>query len=348
MKNTCSSCGFESATPARLCLKCGAVMPQADASEETSTTPAAVAAPQPPAQTSPMAAPTAPAAAAAPQRQNLPFGSVSTPMAPPPPPPPPPPPRPPAAVKPAATTATSTPAATPGATNAKGSSTNMVVIGVVVAVIAGAGFMFMGNSTPPAPAPVAVKPGKPAPAPEATTTAKDELNQLLGLVRDGRWKEVGPKVQLIKSMSQVSVGNSKASAEASAAADQTLKAGNAQEAANQFEKAVALDAANAEARFGLGTSLVRSGKASVATAVLIDGLLIAPDRGAGWLAAAEVFAENGKDEAAVSSLKLAIHLAKNREGALKFLGAANDNIPNAKLRKVIETAMPSLSGVPGK
>ena len=45
MKNTCSSCGFESAIPARLCLKCGAVMPQADASEETSTTPAA--APQP-------------------------------------------------------------------------------------------------------------------------------------------------------------------------------------------------------------------------------------------------------------------------------------------------------------
>ncbi len=226
----------------------------------------------------------------------------------------------------------------------------MVVIGVVVAVIAGAAFMFMGNSTPPAtaPAPVAVKPVKQAPAAEATTTAKDELNQLLGLVRDGRWKEVGPKVQLIKSMSQVSAGNSKASAEASAAADQTLKAGNAQEAASQFEKAVAMDAANAEARFGLGTSLVRSGKASVATAVLIDGLLIAPDRGAGWLAAAEVFAENGKDEAAVSALKLAVHLAKNREGALKFLGAANENIPNAKLRKIIETAMPSLSGVPGK
>jgi len=210
--------------------------------------------------------------------------------------------------------------------------------------------MFMGNSTAPAPtpAPVPVRTVKPAPAPEATTTAKDELNQLLGLVRDGRWKEVSPKVQLIKSMSQVSPGNSKASAEASAAADQTLKAGNAQEAASQFEKAVALDAANAEARFGLGTSLVRSGKASVATAVLIDGLLIAPDRGAGWLAAAEAFAENGKDEAAVSALKLAIHLAKNREGALKFLGATNDNIPNAKLRKIIETAMPSLSGVPGK
>ena len=112
---------------------------------------------------------------------------------------------------------------------------------------------------------------------------------------------------------------------------------------------MALDATNADARFGLGTSLVRSGKATVATAVLIDGLLIAPDRGAGWLAAAEVFAENGKDEAAVSSLKLAVHLAKNREGALKFLGAANsDNVPSAKLRKILESAMPSLSGVPGK
>ena len=345
MINTCSSCGFESATPARLCLKCGAVMPQAPA--ETVATPSADAAPQTPAQITPPSVPSTPTATPAPQRQNLPFGSVSTA----PPPPPPPPPRPPVAPKPsAAAPASAAPASAPAATTAKGSNNSMILIGLAVAVIGGAGFMFMGNNTAPAPtpAPVPVRAVKPAPAPEATTTAKDELNQLLGLVRDGRWKEVSPKVQLIKSMSQVSAGNTKASTEASTAADQTLKAGNAQEAASQFEKAVALDAANAEARFGLGTALVRSGKASVATAVLIDGLLIAPDRGAGWLAAAEAFAENGKDEAAVSALKLAVHLAKNREGALKFLGAANDNIPNAKLRKIIETAMPSLSGVPGK
>lgn len=317
-------------------------MPQAPAEIVAATS--VDATPSPPVQP-----PITPTIAPAPPRVNLGFGSVSNTATPPPPPPPPP--RPPTATKPAVATSNTTSSA-PTATISKGSNNSMILIGLALAVIGGAAFMFMGNSTAPAPAPtpapVTVPAVKPAPTPEATTTAKDELNQLLGLARDGRWKEVSPKVQLIKSMSQVSAGNSKASAEASASADQTLKAGNAQEAASQFEKAVALDAANAEARFGLGTSLVRSGKANVATAVLIDGLLIAPDRGTGWLAAAEAFAENGKDEAAVSALKLAIHLAKNREGALKFLSATNDNIPNVKLRKIIETAMPSLSGVPGK
>jgi Tfp pilus assembly protein PilF len=98
----------------------------------------------------------------------------------------------------------------------------------------------------------------------------------------------------------------------------------------------------------LARSYARNGKLDVAANVLVDGLLIVPDSGDGWLAAAEVFAENGKDEAANASLKLALHLAQNRAAAMQFLGSANETIKSAKFKKLIETALPTLSGVPSK
>jgi predicted Zn-dependent protease len=226
-----------------------------------------------------------------------------------------------------------------------------LIIGVVVVVLAAiGGFMFLskGDSKPaPAAAPAAPQAAAPSAAAQPVT-AKDELNILLGLVRDGRWKEVTPKIQQLKSLSQVSAGNRQDSTNFYTAGVQFLGENNFQGASTEFEKAISADSSFGSPRFGLARTYARNGKLDTAAAVLVDGLLIAPDSGDGWLAAAEVFAENGKEEAANASLRLAVHLAQNRPAAMQFLNNANETVKSAKFKKLIETALPTLSGVPAK
>ena len=277
------------------------------------------------------------------QTQQQPFGSVTVTFNPPPPPPPPPPP---VSIKPAPSQNTTSQTTNASTSNQTQSSNNgLIVFGAIAVVLAGGAFFFLGNSGTPQPvAPSQTGSTKPSEA----LSAKDHLNQLLGLVRDSRWNEVGTKLNQIKSMSQIKAGDQKTSSDLSASADQFLKDGQVQDAYNQFEKAVSADPRNVAARFGMGTCLTRLGKFDSAITVLVDAILISPDKGAGWLAASEAFSELGKDEAAASSLKLAIYLANNREAAIKFLNAANENVQSPKFKKVIESTLPALSGVPKK
>jgi hypothetical protein len=43
-----------------------------------------------------------------------------------------------------------------------------------------------------------------------------------------------------------------------------------------------------------------------------------------------------------------VHLAQNRPAAMQFLNNANETVKSAKFKKLIETALPTLSGVPAK
>ena len=288
-----------------------------------------------------------PQAPSQPQTTSQPFGTVTVTFTPPPPPPPPPPPLP-QMQRPAAQGSVNV-SVGQAAPPAKNSKTGLIVGGVVVLAAAIGAFMFMGKGD-----------NKPAASNNPTTTrsdgaaanqpvtAKDELNILLGLVRDGRWKEVSPKIQQLKSLSQVAAGNRQEATAAYTTGAQLLIDNNLQGAATEFEKAISADAAYGLPRFGLARTYARNGKLDAAAAVLVDGLLITPDSGDGWLAAAEVFAENGKEEAANASLKLALHLAQNRTAAMQFLSNANETVKSSKFKKLIETALPTLSGVPPK
>jgi predicted Zn-dependent protease len=235
---------------------------------------------------------------------------------------------------------------------AKSGSSKGLIIGVaVVAVAAVGGFMMMGKSSE---APAAKAPqtsaATTAAAPAASTvalSAKDHLNQLLGLARDSRWKEVPAKVSLIKSMGQVNKTNDAGSKTLTDQGLELLGADQLAKAAETFEKAIQADPGNAQARFGLGSALTRQGKFDAAITVLIDSLLIAPEEGRGWFTAAEAFAELGKTEAAASALKLAYYQANNRENTRKFLEDPN-RIKSDKFRKVIDSTLPALSGIPAK
>lgn len=274
------------------------------------------------------------------QTSSQPFGTVTVTFTPPPPPPPPP-------VQRPAAQGSSNVSGGQSAPPANNSKTGLIVGAVVVVAVAIGALMFMGKGDSGSSSSNAASERAGSNSANQALTAKDELNILLGLVRDGRWKEVAPKIQQLKSLSQIPVGNRQQATTHYTEGDQFLNANNLQEAAIAFEKAISADASYAAPRFGLARSYARNGKLDTAAAVLVDGLLIAPDDGDGWFAAAEVFAENGKEEA-TWALKLALHLAKNREGAMQSLNNANQTVKSSKLRKVIETALPTLSGVPSK
>ena len=335
----CDSCGYETSTQAKFCLKCGAPMPTV--APEAPVQNAAQPVVQPinvvnsqqggssPAGSTPQPDPITP---------NQPFGTVTVTFTPPPPP----------HVQRPAQSSVNVSVTSASAAKA-GSKMGLIIGGLVVVAGAIGAFMFLGKGdSAPASSNSAPAERSNSTAANQPVTAKDELNILLGLVRDGRWKEATPKIQQLKSLSQVAAGDRQAATVPYIEGSQLLNDNNLQGAATAFEKAISADASFEAPRFGLARSYSRSGKLDTAAAVLVDGLLIAPDSGDGWLAAAEVFAENNKDEAANASLKLALHLAQNRSTAMKFLSNANETVKSAKFKKIIEVAMPTLSGVPSK
>ncbi len=222
---------------------------------------------------------------------------------------------------------------------------------MAVAIIAGGAFVFMGKGKNETSAPVAatasaadaVKPGA-VQAPQALTS-KEILNQILGLVRDNRWQDVKPKVNSLKELVQVTKGNRANSEKLMQEALKLLESNSTSEAISLFEKAIAEDSSYFGPRSLLGRTLSRSGKPEVARLVLIDALVMEPDRGGTWFSAAEMFAEIGKPEISADALKLAVHFAANRESAMKFL-EDKTQFPSAKFWAVVENNRSVLNGVP--
>ena len=316
MTISCPACRHENTDTAKFCLKCGAPM-----------APVAPAAPAP-AVSEPSRAPEVVSSSV----QETPFGSVNINVSVTPRPPPVPPPPPTFAPKPAAA-APSAPA--PAAKS--GGSTGLIIGVVVVAAIAGAAFMFMGKGEAP------VAPAKQAAA--QPLTSKEILNQILGLVRDNRWQDVKPKVNSLKELVQVTKGNRANSEKLTQDGLKMLESNNTAEAIALFEKAIAEDSSYFGPRSLLGRTLSRSGKPDAARLVLVDALVMEPDRGGTWVSAAEMFAEMGKPEESASALKLAIHFSTNREAAMQFL-QDKTKFPSDKFWSVVENNRSALNGVP--
>lgn len=334
----CLSCQAENTATAKFCLKCGSPMPVAPVATPQGPTPIPSATPSPPPAT----------------RIETPFGSarVGSGMLPPPPPPLPTPPpitnRPPSA-------ATSNSAATPPE-KTKSKSKIWLILGVVVVILIALALLGAEDATQPTATssqenttsqPEARSDTTPAnipPSPQGVSV-REMFNQLMGLARDNRWAEVPAAVASLKAMSSFQTGNRSASDQLLNQARDVFNSDPAR--AEQFLlDAILADGSNAEARFLIARSLLAQKKVDAASVALIDGLTIGPDLGSGWFAAAEVFAETNRTEAAISSLKLAVFYANDRERALNYLRNANTNIASAQLREIVKTALPTLAGVP--
>ena len=222
-------------------------------------------------------------------------------------------------------------------------------------VAAGVGYFMMqgGNKVAPAPAsttaPATATSTAPAPAPAAANPGRKEvLNQLIAASRENRWAEVKPTLTAIKALAQPAAGDKAAASKLQEQGNQALKASKFEEALAAFEKAGVADPSSMEARLGQATAQVRSGKFDAASATLVEALLVGPENGAAWLLASETFAELDKNEAALACLKLAVHLAKDREKAVGYLQGAESNIKSAKFKAVVLGALPQLKGVPAR
>lgn len=217
----------------------------------------------------------------------------------------------------------------------------MIGGGVALVVLVG-GFFLFGKSSTPNVAPTTTPSAR---VESQAKTAKDQLNEILGLVRDNRWKDVKNAAASLKALAQAPQGNRRLSDEQTQIGIQNFEARNYAEAITHFEKAVGADASNVEPRFYLGRALNRTGKFDTAKNVLIDALIIQPDRGASWFTTAEVFAELDKKDEATFALKLAVFFSKNREQAIASL-KDKSKIESDKFWKIIEDVRPVLSGVP--
>lgn len=345
MSTSCPSCEAENTTTAKFCIKCGAPLPRLEASV-----------PPPPTDLLSDGAESQPKSEVRPPQsttveQALPFGTVKVDVSiTPPPPPPPPPPR---MGAPSSGSGSGNSGTQGGsgstAANSKGGSKAPLLIGVAAVVVGGAGFwFFLSNNQETAKSSATVvqqaapSPGAAAPA---GATTRDVLNELLGLARDNRWKEVPAKAGSLKSMTSQASGNRAQSESLHDEGRQQLET-NPEAAERVLMRAVAADPSNAQARFSLVRSLLAQGKADQATLTLVDAVSLAPDQGAGWLLAAEVFAESNKPDVAISALKLAVFYARNREGALNTLQNPEGKIASKALIEVINTALPTLIGVP--
>ncbi|MEY3487897.1 MAG: hypothetical protein RL075_1902 [Pseudomonadota bacterium] len=324
MTISCPACRHENTDTAKFCLKCGA--PMAPAAPVAPATPAPVA-------SEPPRAPEVVSSSV----QETPFGSVNVNVTVTPRPPPVPPPPPTFAPKPAAAAQ-----ATPVPAAKSGGSTGLIIGVVAVAVIAGGAFVFMGKGEAPAPA---AAPAQQGAAQAQPLTSKEILNQILGLVRDNRWQDVKPKVNSLKELVQVTKGNRANSEKLTQDGLKMLESNNTAEAIALFEKAIAEDSSYFSPRSLLGRTLSRSGKPDAARLVLVDALVMEPDRGGTWVSAAEMFAEMGKPEESASALKLAIHFSTNREAAMQFL-QDKTKFPSDKFWSVVENNRSALNGVP--
>lgn len=267
-----------------------------------------------------------------------PVGAAATPAAGPRTPPPPPPmaartPPPPPGIKPTS--------GKPVEPAKKSGSGAMIGVIVVVLVLAVGGYFFMSGSKVSAPN-VAVN------ATENSVQVKTLLNNLLEFSTNNDWSKVEALTKELKGQSPFKKGDNSASRAAMTQGEQALSAGNIQAAVEAFSNSVAADESNIDARTAWGYALYRSGNHAQAVTVLGQALVAEPDKARAWLYVAEVFAETGKEEPSLSSLKLAVYFSKNRSAALAAIKSDTETIKSRRFGDLINKNINSLSALPAR
>lgn len=223
---------------------------------------------------------------------------------------------------------------------AKKSGSGAIIGGVVVAlVLAIGGYFFMSGSKVSAPN-VAVT------ASENSVQVKTLLNNLLEFSNNNDWAKIESLAKELKAQSPFKKGDNSSSKSMMSEGDKALGDGNIQGAVEAFSKAVAADEANIDARVSWGYALYRLGNHAQAVTVLGQALVAEPDKARAWLYVAEVFAEMGKEDPSLSSLKLAIYFSKNRTAALAAVKSDTETIKSRRFGDLINKNINALTALP--
>jgi predicted Zn-dependent protease len=251
-------------------------------------------------------------------------------------------------------------AATPPPTQKTAASTSskkplVIGVGVVVAVVAGAGIFMSGRSkspdasaanAPKAAAGMASQASVPTAAtpPSGPSLDRQWLNQLMGLAANNDWAAV--QAQLEQAQPTVPAAVDKAAArEKNARALAALGSGDVQGALPLLTEAAARDPGDPEIQNNLGYAYLLAGRLDDARQHLLQTLQIAPTRGQAWANTADLFAQSGNAEVAQAALKLAVFLATDRARALASL-SREDNLGHEKFKAVAKAVVAEADRIP--
>ncbi len=185
----------------------------------------------------------------------------------------------------------------------------------------------------------------PSPAPAPAEDASQALNETLKAALLGDWARVDELIG--QNSASASAGSSKVlDNEFTDQGKQAIAAGDYGKAAEALSAAVSAHPEDADALNQLAFALLREGKIEEAQLQVTRSLSLAPAHAATWANAAEIMAERDNPVASQAALRVAVHLTRDPERALRFLKQADRSVASAKFRAVIGEVLPEFGNIP--
>lgn len=184
----------------------------------------------------------------------------------------------------------------------------------------------------------------PPPPTRLAGTDSQTLNDVLKAASSGDWARVDRL--LTDASASAGSGGKAATSELSEQGKKALAAGDYGKARAALSAALAADPQDADALNNLAFALLREGKLEDAHAHVRRSLELSPAHAAPWANAAEILAERDNTVASRAALRVAIHLATDRDRTRRFLTQADRTVSSAKFRAVIAEVLPQFDDIP--
>ncbi|MDG4596130.1 MAG: tetratricopeptide repeat protein [Candidatus Contendobacter sp.] len=183
--------------------------------------------------------------------------------------------------------------------------------------------------------------------PLSTATAQDSaiglLKQMIAIAADnggvGRTEELNALKQQIAALPKPARGDTKKAQEANAKGLEAIKAGQPEQAKQQFQSAYQLDPANAEYSGNLGFAYIKTGDLKAALKAFSTALSLAPGRASSWANLAEVYALQGQQREAVACYALTFHFSQNQNKTREFLQKQTASADDPKIQQAAQQAL---------
>jgi Flp pilus assembly protein TadD len=184
----------------------------------------------------------------------------------------------------------------------------------------------------------------PEPPSRLAGTASQTLNDVLKAASNGDWARADRL--LMDGSASAGSGGKAATSELTEQGKKAIAAGDYGKAIEILGAAIAADPQDADALNHLAFALLREGKLEEAHAHVRRSLALSPAHAATWANAAEILAERDNALASRAALRVAIHLATDRDRTRRFLTQADRTVSSAKFRAVIAEVLPQFDDIP--
>lgn len=216
--------------------------------------------------------------------------------------------------------------------------TKIVVVLVAAAFAAGATGLIVSEEFVPTVRDVPAVGGDPA------SINGELLTDLIRLAGTGSWSAIDQRARNAARLT-FDVGDRKAARAQNGRGLEYFSNKQFDLAVAEFEKATRASRNDIEIRNNLGFAELRRGRLDAAQVYLLESLSMDPTRSSAWSNLAEVMAEKDDEERARAALKLTVYFSRNQANTLKFL-ADGSQLGSQRLRQISEHMRPQLESIP--